>query len=200
MATALKSITEQAKELHARATQQKLAASDASHPMRSQHSASTLAADADREFRNMGQTLVPELLRELDEARRLLDQRTLTNWDAREMRAVIDLAHEHGWNGVENSKLLSVFMRDLVQSLRFKADEALVKKTMPVKNALAMLREWWSENKDLRYAEVSHGRKADVMVTLWQIDHVTAEDVKVGHGEGETLEEALQRAQGVIIL
>ncbi len=200
MATAvndLKTLADTARVRHEEATQKRLAASDASHPMRTAHSPEALARDARMTFEVMGQTLVPELLRELEEARRLLEQRP-ASWDEREMRAVIDLAHENGWNGFENSKLLSAFLRDLVRSLRHRADDADVKRTAPVRNALAMLRDWWSGGA-LRYAEVSSGRTFEVMVTLWQIN-AAGDDVKVGHGEGATIEEAVQRAQGVIIL
>lgn len=37
--------------------------------------------------------------------------------DREQMREVIALAHELGWNGVENSKILSVFLRNHIESL-----------------------------------------------------------------------------------
>lgn len=203
MATELKSLSEEVRAAHSVATEEQRAASDASHPLRAKHSAEYLIRDAHLSFRNMGQTLVPELLRELDEARRLLAQRAahappvstpqLSPQDLADLRGLRALAREHGWSMSINKPLLT-FMRDLIEGLA----QLAVKPQGVAEHALTHLAEWWSGN-DLRYAEVSQGRKSGVMVTLWQIDR-TGDDVKVGHGEGDTLEVAVQRAKGTIVL
>ena len=159
--TNLKTVTDAARERHAEATQKLLAASDASHPLRREHGADMLASDARHEMRNLGQTLVPLLLDELDDARRLLD-------DARRLLTVRE-------NGI----------RELVK--------------LPLANESIIIGNWLSETQELRYVEISRGLHAQFMVTLWQLN-MHAEDKKVGHGEGATLGEAMQRAQGVIIL
>ncbi len=195
--------TDAVRASHETLTQMMMAASDASHPMRAQHDASALHRDAQQGFRNMGQTLVPELLRELEEANRLLASRPTTSapsapqlspQDMADFREVRALAREHGWSMSAN-KRLPEFMRGLVDGLT----ELTTRPKGVAEHALSQLKEWWSGN-DLRYAEVSRGRKAEVMVTLWQIDGKTAVDVKVGHGEGDTLEVAVQRARGTIVL
>jgi hypothetical protein len=189
-------VVKMAREAHEEATQKLFAASNASHPLRTQNSPEALHRDARYAFQNMGQTLIPELLRELDEARKLLAQRPISKpWDEQEMQAIIRLARENGWNGIENSKLLSVFLRNLIEGL----SELTHKPKSVAEHALDILRNWWGDGNELRYAEVSRGRKASVMVTLWKIGS-DGHDVKLGHGEGETLEEAVQRAKGVIIL
>lgn len=137
------SVTEAARTRHKLATQKMLAASDTSHVMRKDHGAEILASDARHEFRNMGQTLIPLLLDELDEARRLLAKRVQLE------SQIVDL--------------------------------------------------WLSGTTDLRYIELSRGRSRRFMATLWQLD-ARAEDKKVGHAEGGTISEAVQNAQGVIIL
>jgi len=193
----IKSLVNLAREAHDDATQKALAASDASHPLRQSHAASVLQLDARNAFQHMGQTLVPELLRELDETRSLLAARaamtSLSPQDVDDLRGLRLLAREHGWS-MANAKPLLTFMSDLIDGLT----ELTSKPKGVAEHALTQLKEWWTGN-ELRYAEVSGGRKACVMVTLWQID-AEGNDVKVGHAEGETLEEAVQRAHGTILL
>lgn len=45
-----------------------------------------------------------------------------------QMINIIQLAHEYGWNGVDNSKLLDVFLRGLID--RFQAENAELKKRL----------------------------------------------------------------------
>ena len=144
----------------------------------------------------MGQSLVPELLNELTEARRLLMQYTavprIAPQDIADIRGLRMLARDHGWS-IALGKPLLMFMTDLVIGLSELADKS------GTKHATRMLKEWWNENPDLRYAEVSRGRGQEIMVTLWQIN-AEGNDIKLGHGQGETLEEAVQRARGTILL
>ncbi len=192
--------TSVARTSHDALTQMMLAASDASHPLRGEHRAEALLRDARQGFQNMGQTLVPELLRELDAANKLLAQRPqvpapqLSQQDMADFREIRALAREHGWSMSVN-KRLPAFMRDLVDGLT----ELTTRPKGVAEHALSQLKEWWSGN-DMRYAEVSAGRKHEVMVTLWQVDVKSTKDVKVGHGEGDTLEVAVQRARGTIVL
>ena len=196
MTATLKSAADMARKAHDDATQQMRAASDASHPLRQSMRAESLLRDARMAYQNMGQTLVPELLRELDEARRLLASRpaavTLSPQDVADYREVRALAREHGWS-MSINKPLPAFMRGLIKGMAELADKP------DTRHATRMLREWWDENPDLRYAEVSRGRGQSVMVTLWQIN-ADGDDIKLGHGQGETLEEAVQRARGTILL
>ena len=199
--------TEAARAAHRDLTQMRLAASDASHPLRAKHSPEILEHDAKIGFQNMGQTLVPELLREIDELKRQAARPVLMqsqpypihmrsqpypHRDMSDLREIKTLASEHGWNIDKAPKPLPVFLRGLMAGLTELADKN--------RHLLAMLKEWWSENPELRYAEVSRGRGHEVMVTLWQIDSKTFNDVKVGHGQGDTLEEAMRRATGTILL
>lgn len=193
-----KSLADEVATAHSFATEQMLAASDASHPLRQSARAESLLRDARMSFQNMGQTLLPELLRELEEARRLLALRPsqaahgLSQQDVDDLRNIRALARDNGWS-VSLGKRVDVFMRSLVDGLAELADKS------GTKHATRMLKEWWSENPDLRYAELSRGRVQEVMVTLWQIN-AEGDDIKLGHGQGETLEEAVQRARGTILL
>ena len=195
----IKSLAEDVRTAHSVATEEQRAASDVSHPLRVKHSAEFLAREARQSFQNMEQTLVPELLRELDEARRLLASRpagapapAVSPQDVADYREVRALAREHGWS-MSINKPLPAFMRGLIKGMAELADKP------DTRHATRMLREWWDENPDLRYAEVSRGRGQSVMVTLWQIN-ADGDDIKLGHGQGETLEEAVQRARGTILL
>lgn len=239
MGTAFKTLAEEVRIAHSVATEEQRAASDATHPLRDKHSADYLLREARQSFQNMGQSLVPELLRELDEARRLLSQRAAPvaapEVGNDQIKELTGLARNAGWtggtlgayfrslldaynrakkvyddlftlaseNGMGDKTTVPLFLRWLVGDykrrinvLHNERDKLLGRGGAT--NASGMLDKWCSE-EELRYAEVSHGRKSKFMLTLWKIN-LNGQDVKIGHGEGDTLEEAMQRAQGVIIL
>lgn len=239
METTLRPITDTAREAHEKATQQMLAASNAAHPLRQDHGAAALHRDAKQMFQNMGQTLVPELLRELDEARRLLSQRAAPAAAPEigndQIKELTGLARNGGWtsgtlvayfrslldaynrankvyndlftlareNGMGDKTTVSLFLRWLVGDykrrinvLHNEREKLLGRGGAP--GVSGMLDKWCSGD-EMRYVEVSHGRRSKFMLTLWKIN-LNGQDVKIGHGEGDTLEEAMQRAQGVIIL
>lgn len=79
----------------------------------------------------------------------------VSEWDREQMDAVCKLAHELGWNGVENSKLLSVFLRDYIET-NVRAPELTAAERVPTLEGV--IEEWAKDYAyfgEVNYTELS---------------------------------------------